>query len=327
MEFKETFDEYLSIIEQRLAEVVPDTEPRALYEPFHYLITGGGKRIRPVLTMICAGAVGGDPMSALNPACAIEILHNFTLAHDDIMDQSPLRRGRETVHTKWNEAAAILTGDVMVGYAYGLLPAARDHDRADDISEAFTKGLIEVCEGQAFDMMYNNDKQVTTDDYFMMIGKKTAKIIETSAVIGAHSGHGSIDDVDNLSKYANNLGLAFQLQDDLLDIIAEDEKFGKQIGKDIVEGKKTYLILRTKEKATEGKDKRLINQFFEQDGLSEEYIPRMKDLFIKYEILTDTKNIVEKYLMDAAYYLKYLKKNDFTNMLDELVKMLYDRNY
>lgn len=327
MEFDKIYDSFRDNIEQRLSNYVQIIDPEGLYEPFKYLISGGGKRIRPVLAMICSGAVGGDPKSAIDSGAAIEILHNFTLVHDDIMDESPLRRGRATVHVKWNEPIAILVGDVMVGYAYKLLPDGKSHERSDEINKTFTNSLIEVCEGQALDMEFNERKDVSLREYFDMIEKKTARLLESSSVIGAYCGLGSEKDVESLRLFARSMGLAFQIQDDFLDLTADQEKLGKSIGQDIIEGKKTYFILKAQEKVKNQEDIELISEFINQNGLTKEYVPRFINLFDKLGIFDEAQTEIEKHLDSALQNLNKLNQNDYTDMLKWLLEKLNKRNY
>ena len=189
MNFETKFDEFRKIIENRIKEVTQIFEPHDLYEPYNYFMAEGGKRIRPALTMMACGAAGGQPENALDCGIALEIMHNFTLVHDDIMDKSDFRRNRPTVHKKWNESIAILTGDAMIGFAYKLIP---NHKRYFEIIQTFTNGLIEVCEGQVYDMQFNTSQNVKIDDYLKMIGKKTSALLETCCVIG-----GLVADADN----------------------------------------------------------------------------------------------------------------------------------
>ncbi len=330
-DFNKIYSEFLEAVENKIQEYLADKKPDCMYDPFRYIMSAGGKRIRPVLTMISAGAVGGDPYSAVDIAAAIEIMHNFTLVHDDIMDQSPIRRGRDTVHIKWDPATAIIAGDVMVGHGYSLLPERRNHERADDINREYTKGLIEVCEGQAYDMKFNEDKDVRLEDYFMMIEKKTSLLLETAAVMGGHAGHGNIDEVEALRTYAKNIGLAFQIQDDLLDLTAEQEKLGKKIGQDILEGKKTYLILKAKEKLDAGhgnkNDKELMQKFYDENGLSEEYVPAMNEMFERLNVIEEAYSEAEKLLGIASKSLKAINDNKYTEMLKELLNKLNKRKY
>jgi geranylgeranyl diphosphate synthase, type II len=325
MNYKQKYTEYLTLIEERISVVIPDIEPSELYNPFRYIMKEGGKRLRPVLTMIAAGVVGGDPMKALDSAVALEILHNFTLVHDDIMDNSPLRRGRQTVHEKWDSATAILTGDVMVGYGYKLLPNSKNHNRADEIRELFTNELIEVCEGQVLDMVFNKKKDVRMIDYLEMIDKKTARLIEASALIGAHIGNASKDEIDALKHIARYAGLAFQIQDDLLDMTADQAEFGKKIGKDIVEGKKTFLILTALHRVENEDDKALLNQFIENNGLQEEQIADMDDLFKRHDVYSLAQMEIDFYFGSAKKNYSILQKNEHTDMLIWLIDYLNKR--
>ncbi|OGU15635.1 MAG: hypothetical protein A2X63_04700 [Ignavibacteria bacterium GWA2_35_8] len=325
-DYKALYDDYLRKVEAQLEQIVKYKKPESLYSPFHYLINGGGKRIRPVLTMICAGAVGGNPDDALDCGVAIELLHNFTLVHDDIMDRSPLRRTRQTVHEKWNEATAILTGDVMVGFAYRLLPTTSQHPRSDEIYKAFTRGLIEVCEGQAYDMDFNEKKDVSLDDYLNMIDKKTAKLLETAALIGGNIGKGSENDLNSLQTYANCLGIAFQVQDDLLDLTAEQAELGKKIGQDLFEGKKTFLIIKALEKAKNENDKKLLNDFLNNNGLKDESeLPKMIDLFTRLNVFDDAISFADTYFEKAKNSIAILKANQYIQMLHWLIDNLNKR--
>ncbi len=325
--YQDIYNEYLQSIESRIEDYVQVINPEILYEPFKYIVSIGGKRIRPVLNMIACGAVGGEPEDAINTGVALEILHNFTLVHDDIMDKSPLRRNHQTVHTKWNEPIAIITGDVMVGYAYKLLPSVSEHNFSEKILSSFTRGLIEVCEGQAYDMEFNEKQDVSIDDYLLMITKKTAMLLETSAVIGGYVGNANQEQIDALDEYAKALGLAFQIQDDLLDITANQDKLGKTVGEDIVDGKKTFLIIKALEKAKTENDKKLLNKFYRENGLGKEYVNEIKDMFIRLNILKDAENEADRYFQIARESLIKLPKNKYNDMLEWLILKLNNRNY
>jgi geranylgeranyl diphosphate synthase, type II len=325
MNYKEKYSEYLSIIEKGITDSIPDIEPSLLYQPFQYIMKEGGKRLRPILTMVSAGAVGGNPLDALNCAVALEILHNFTLVHDDIMDNSPIRRGRQTIHEKWDPATAILTGDAMIGYAYKLLPNSKQHKRSDEIREVFTNELIEVCEGQVLDMMFNDKKNVRMMDYLQMIDKKTARLIESSAVIGAHIGMASNDELTALKHISRYAGLAFQIQDDLLDMTADQAEFGKKIGKDIVEGKKTFLIITAMQRVDNNEDMALLNEFFEKNGLPFSRVPEIDELFKKYGIYNLAQKEIDFFFESAQKSYSILQKNDHSEMLFWLLEFLNKR--
>lgn len=327
MDFNTKYQEFVRLIETELEKAVPEKKPVSLYEPFRYILKGGGKRIRPVLSMIACGAAGGEPEKMAKIGAAVEILHNFTLVHDDIMDDSPIRRGRQTIHTKWNSAVGILTGDLMVSYSCRMLPNHTEHRRCNEIHDLFTRGYIEVCEGQGFDMDFNNNKNVTLDDYLMMITKKTSWLLITATLCGGHFALADEETIDALHDYALNLGLGFQIQDDLLDISANQDKFGKKIGQDIIEGKKTYLIVKAKEKAKMKADVELLDKFFDNDGLTDEYIPQMKSLFERNGILEDAENESAIYFKKAKASLELLEENDYTHMLEWLLNSLNKRAY
>jgi geranylgeranyl diphosphate synthase type II len=327
VDFKALYNDYLKKVEAQLEQIVKDKKPESLYAPFHYLITGGGKRIRPVLTMLCCGAVGGNPIDALDAGVAIEILHNFTLVHDDIMDKSPMRRNRPTVHVKWSEASAILAGDVMVGYAYSLLPSPKVHPRSHEIYQAFTQSLIEVCEGQAYDMDFNERDDVNLDEYLIMIDKKTAKLIETSALIGGHFGNANEQELDALQGYAYAVGIAFQIQDDLLDLTAEQAELGKTIGQDIVEGKKTFLIIKAIETARTEQDKALLKEFLNNHGLPPEKVPEIKEMLSRLGVLYEAQAEIDRYFSQAKNYLKKLPENQSTQILGWLLETLNKRKH
>lgn len=327
MDFKSELDKFLKSVESSISENLPQGQPSNLYEPFRYIMQEGGKRIRPALAMICAGIVGANPYNAVRCGVAIEVLHNFTLVHDDIMDGSPLRRGRPTVHIKWNSDIAILTGDVMVGFAYKLLPKASEHERSDQIMSIFTNELIEVCEGQVLDMEFNDRKDVTMLEYINMIDKKTARLIEASCLIGAHIGKASNAQLQILKSIAHNIGLAFQIQDDLLDMKAEEKKLGKKIGKDIIEGKKTFLILAANQHADNIEDIELIKRFYQNNGLSEEYLAQMDDLFRRTGTYELASSQIQSYFKNAYSELEKLDSNDYSNMLKWLIESIENRNF
>ena len=313
--FDDTFNRFLADIESLLDDQIPAQEPANLYQPVKYILSGKGKRIRPVLAMISCGAVGGNPAIAVHAGAAIEILHNFTLVHDDIMDKSPLRRGRQTIHLKWDEPTAILAGDVMVGFAYKLLDSYSSHPNCPQIFRTLTSGLIEVCEGQVFDMMNNTKTDATGDDYLMTITKKTAKILETSCLIGAYAGMAKPDQLKALSDYAINLGIAFQMQDDILDLMADEAELGKHIGQDIIEGKKTWLMIEARNRAESDTQKNLIAKFFSNNGLSEDEIETVRAFLVQSGIIDDAETLAESYFAKAKQSLAVLSDSHYKDML------------
>jgi len=245
-----TFIQIQQIVEKYLKEIELKTEPRELYEPVKYILEIGGKRIRPSLVLAAYNLFKNDVETAINPALALEVFHNFTLLHDDIMDKADLRRNQQTVHKKWNENVAILSGDTMSIKAYELLskiPA----EFLSEVLQAFNKTALQVCEGQQLDMNFESRLDVSVEEYLEMIRLKTSVLIAVSLKIGAIMAGALRNDVHKLYDFGLNLGLAFQLQDDYLDAYGDVQAFGKKIGGDIVANKKTFLLI----KALETSDK------------------------------------------------------------------------
>jgi geranylgeranyl diphosphate synthase, type II len=234
---------FLEAINHEITQTVYGESPNELYEPIVYLMALGGKRMRPALTLIAASMFTDNWQKALKPALAVEVFHNFTLMHDDIMDAAPLRRGQPTVHEKWDANVAILSGDVMLVAAYELLT---DIDAKDfrHVIKRFNKTAAEVCEGQQFDMNFATQTNVTEDDYLNMIRLKTSVLLGFALELGGIIGEADLETTALLYEVGVNLGVGFQLKDDILDVYGDPEKFGKQVGGDIIENKKTWLLLK-----------------------------------------------------------------------------------
>ncbi len=243
-------------IDARLSGVQDSRNPRTLYQPMDYALAGKGKRIRPMLLLLACQAVGGKVGAAWDAAVAIELLHNFTLVHDDIMDMDDTRRGRPTLHRKWNADVALLAGDGLFALAYQALLRTRS-PRIVEIANRFTDGVLSICEGQALDMEFESRAQVTPVEYLEMIQKKTATLLKVSAEIGGLIGEGSDDEVEALGLFAENLGYAFQVQDDLLDLFADEATLGKTHASDIKQGKRTFLIVHALSRADDEQRARL----------------------------------------------------------------------
>lgn len=218
--------------------------PAELYEPVRYMLSLGGKRIRPLFVLLAANLFNGETEDAIPAALAIELFHNFTLVHDDIMDNAPLRRNQPTVHQKWNASTAILSGDVMMVKAYQMIGKSKKYDA---LLPVFSEMAAKVCEGQQWDLNYEKLNAISVTQYFKMIELKTAVLIAVSMKIGALIGGASEKDAQTLYEFGKNTGIAFQLQDDLLDVYGEEKKFGKQSGGDIISNKKTFLLLKAVE--------------------------------------------------------------------------------
>jgi geranylgeranyl diphosphate synthase type II len=237
------------LVNKAIADTKYTEQPAELYEPISYLMQLGGKRMRPVLVLIATEIFDGNVLKALDAAIGIELFHNFTLMHDDIMDKAPLRRGKPTVHAKWNESAAILSGDVMFVEAYKLMIKV-DDSILRKVLAIFSDTASGVCQGQQADMNFEKRDDVSLPEYLEMIRQKTAVLLAGSMQIGALIGGAVPDQANLIYEFGENLGLAFQLQDDILDVYGNPEKFGKQVGGDILSNKKTFMLIKAKELAT-----------------------------------------------------------------------------
>lgn len=327
--FAQRYDHYKQAVETALSELIPNPLPHSLYEPMRYTLLSGGKRVRPVLAMLACDAVGGNGLDALYAGIAVEILHNFTLIHDDIMDAALVRRNRATVHVKWNESAAILSGDGMIAIAYQTLLRSPDLTRLRELIEAMNIGIIEVCEGQALDLEFQDCATIALPQYFEMIDKKTAKMLELAVKVGGIIGGGSGTQIEALCRYARSAGIAFQVQDDWLDITGNAAKLGKTIGGDILEGKKTYLIIKALENSHSlaPTDRSLLDEFLAKRGLSAEYIPAMQSLFEQNGIFASARLEVETLTGDAHSALDMLPDNPGRRFLHDFATMLLERTH
>jgi geranylgeranyl diphosphate synthase type II len=237
-----TFDEITTIVSQEIAKLNWSKEPRGLYEPIGYVLSLCGKRIRPALTLMACNLFTDDIQPAIAPALGIEVFHNFTLLHDDIMDKAPLRRGKPTVHIKWNDNTAILSGDVMQIAAYQLI-AQTPEKYLKEVLTIFSDTATEICEGQQYDVDFEQRNDVTAEEYLEMIRLKTAVLLGCAMQTGAITGGAKPEDARELYLFGIHIGLAFQLKDDLLDVYGNELTFGKKIGGDILCNKKTYLLI------------------------------------------------------------------------------------
>ena len=239
------FQDYLNTVNQAIAVIPYPDQPRRLYEPIAYHMALGGKRVRPVLTLMACDAMGGDTATAIDAALGIEMFHNFTLLHDDVMDNADVRRGKTTVHRRWNANTAILSGDTMLTLATQFI--ARTSNQA--VMDLFNKTAIEIYEGQQWDMDFEVRNDVTVEEYINMIRLKTSVLLGCALKTGALVAGAGEKDADTLYEAGVNMGLAFQLRDDVLDVWGDPETFGKEIGGDIMNNKKTYLLISTMQKA------------------------------------------------------------------------------
>ena len=288
-----SIQELSAIISEELVRIEYPKTPASLYEPIDYILGLGGKRMRPILVLMAYQLFDKNIEKAISSALAIEVFHNFTLLHDDIMDNAPLRRGRKTVHKKWNNNVAILSGDAMLVQAFQLISEA-DNTIVKQILAVFSKAAIEVCEGQQWDMDFENRSNVSISDYLKMIEHKTAVLLGAALQIGGIIGGGTITEQKHLYAFGRNLGIAFQLKDDLLDAFGDTETFGKQIGGDIMANKKTYLYLKALELSDKDQRKNL-EQYFSTNDTSELKVDAVKIIFLNLDIPELTANLISEY--------------------------------
>ena len=275
-----------------LAQTNLNGQPKELYEPISYTLLQSGKRMRPVLCLLANEMFSGDEQQALWPALALETFHNFTLIHDDIMDKAPLRRGKETVYQKWNADIAILSGDAMLAMAfqYALKP-----QKGAELAKQLGKVAIEICEGQQMDLNFETLGNVTIDEYLEMIRLKTAVLLATALQMGATVAGAKDDDIQHLYDFGINMGMSFQLQDDILDLYSDVAVFGKRHGGDIADNKKTYLYLKALELASEKDRKRLEYLFtLRMDHDEEEKIEEVQAIYDRLHV----KETVEQVMLD-----------------------------
>ncbi len=308
-EYQEHFLQYLE--NQKI-----NKEPKNLYEPIDYILGLGGKRMRPVLTLMAAEVFDADYTKALPAATAVEVFHNFSLVHDDIMDDAPLRRGQQTVHEKWNLNAGILSGDAMLILAYQYF---EKYEPAvfRDLAKLFSKTAIEVCEGQQWDVDFETRTDVTIPEYLKMIEYKTAVLVAAAMKMGAIIADTSKENADLIYNFGLNLGIAFQLQDDYLDAFGDPETFGKQVGGDIIENKKTYLYLKALEFSTPEKASELEQLFSLQLDENAEKIETAKTIFNESGASKATQEAIESYTFKA---FGTLEKMDIDFSKKEMLK-------
>lgn len=322
--FELLLQEWRQQINKRIASISTSQGPAILYEPVDYVLTGGGKRVRPVLVLLSCQAVGGRLEQALDAAVAIELLHNFTLVHDDIMDEDDTRRGRPTVHKKWNPAIAILAGDALYALSYRCL-LQTDSPRLREIIELFTEGILTVCEGQAYDLEFEERLTVALPEYLDMIQKKTACLLDISARIGALIGNGSKAEVTALGNFATNLGCAFQIQDDLLDIISDEVTLGKTFGSDVKQRKQTFLLVHALSHADAKSHKELLRLLYGPQTNSQS-VSAIRVIFERAGSLTAAREAIKSYLQRAEQSLEVLRPTKYRDCLLQLLNYISARN-
>lgn len=301
-----TIYQYQEFLADYLQSQYESKEPKNLYEPIHYILDLGGKRIRPVLTLMAAEIFDADYKKALPAALAVEVFHNFSLVHDDIMDDAPLRRGKETVHEKWDLNTGILSGDAMLILAYQYF---EQYEPAvfRDLAKLFSKTALEVCEGQQWDVDFEKRNDVTIPEYLKMIQYKTAVLVAAAMKMGAIIAETSSENADLIYDFGLNLGLAFQLQDDYLDAFGNPETFGKQVGGDIIENKKTYLYLKAMAFSNEKDSAELTRLFSIHPEDSSEKIEVVKALFNSSGASKATQDAIHDFTFQAFQTLDKMK--------------------
>lgn len=286
-----TFEEICRTIEEALARLTFDQPPRSLFDPITYILSLGGKRIRPALALMACDLFGGKNEDVLQPALGLEVFHNFTLLHDDLMDEADRRRDKPTVHKLWNPNVAILSGDAMLICAYQLV--AKANDKA--ILELFSRTALEICAGQQYDMEFESRPDVTEEEYLEMIRLKTAVLLACALKVGAMIGGASAADADALYDYGIHIGLAFQLQDDLLDVYGDPKTFGKNIGGDILCNKKTFLLINALSVASEEQRQVMEDWMARKTYDAQEKIAAFTNLYNELSIRDLTERRIEDY--------------------------------
>ena len=318
-----TASELLDIVKGHIAGLQFTRTPKGLYDPVSYVLSLGGKRIRPVLMLMAYNLYREDVKSILQSATGIEVYHNYTLLHDDLMDRADMRRGKATVHKVWNDNVAILSGDAMLVLAYQFMAQCAS-EKLKDVMDLFSLTALEICEGQQLDMEFEQRKEVKEDEYIEMIRLKTSVLLAASLKIGAILGGASKEDADALYDFGVNLGLAFQLKDDLLDVYGDPLRFGKNIGGDILCNKKTYLVIKAFEHANTDQEA-LLNDWFTRETFDpQEKIAAVTRLYNEIGVKALCENRIVEYSKRAAESLNRVNvpaenKQELETMMNELM--------
>ena len=311
-------------INHEIAKLNWEREPKGLYAPIAYTMAAGGKRVRPQLAMIACGIFGGNEQEVAPAAMALEVFHNFTLLHDDVMDKAEVRRGRPTVHIQWNENTAILSGDQMMIEAYKLLaevPAGKLHK----VLHLFNKMATEICEGQQYDVDFESQEHVTIEEYLKMIRLKTSVLLATALQIGSYLAGANEAQQEALYQFGINVGLAFQIQDDILDVWGDPKTFGKAVGGDISCNKKTYVYLTAQKLADDELAEELHQWYGSVLDDNTEKIAAVKGIFEQLNVRAACEAVVEDYTQKALLILDTLPQNAATEQLRQLANKLNTR--
>ena len=315
------YQDIISLVQDEIEQTSYRGHPSELYEPMNYMIQLGGKRLRPVTTLLSTQLFSGEITRAIPAAKAIEVFHNFTLIHDDIMDKAPLRRGKETVHKKWNNNIAILSGDTLLIEVYNHFLEG-EYENLSQILKVFNQTAIQVCEGQQLDMNFETREDVTIEEYINMIRLKTSVLVGGAFKIGALVAKANESEADLIYEFGVNLGIAFQLQDDYLDCFGDPKKFGKQVGGDIISNKKTFMMLKALEIDSTGElQSRVSQKVFNP----EEKVESVKALYKKLKVDTLAFDLMNEYYTKAIHSLHQIEslgdaKNKIIKFAEDLMK-------
>ena len=297
-----TSDELLKKVNEALDNVVYDRQPASLYEPIKYVLSIGGKRVRPVLTMLSYNLYKDDPLSIMPQAIGLETYHNFTLLHDDLMDHADMRRGHETVHKKWDANRAILSGDTMLLQAFERVEDCNPA-KLPAVFKVFIQTTLEIGEGQQLDVEFETRNDVTEDEYIEMIRLKTSVLLACACKVGAIMADAPAEDVENMYKFGEKLGLAFQLQDDLLDVYGDPAVFGKNIGGDITSNKKTYMLINAVNRANPAQHEQLMKWIDAKEFDRNEKVKAVTELYNEIGIRELCEQKIEEYYQESLVYL------------------------
>lgn len=321
-----SLEELSELLEKALANLNLPEEPQNLYKPIQYILSSGGKRIRPILTLAACNMFKESVDLAIHPALAVEVFHNFTLVHDDIMDKADIRRGKETIHKKWNDNVGILSGDAMTILAYKLL-VKTDKQLVVPIIDVFNDFSSGICEGQQLDMDFENAKYVTQEEYTRMIELKTAVLLKGALKIGAIIGEAKDPDITEIGKFGKNLGIAFQLQDDLLDVYGDTKIFGKKQGGDIVANKKTILTVKAFNNA-KGATIDALNEFYQTKNIDDSLkVAEVTKIFNETNVKEETEFLISDYYSKAMESFEKIDVNPSRKeVLANLANKIMTRN-
>ncbi len=310
------------LVDEKIKEVLPRGGAESLYDACWHLIEAGGKRFRPLLAIKSCQVLGGSPDDVLPEAAAVELIHTFTLIHDDIMDEDEERRGVPAVHVKWNVPVAILAGDTLFSKAFEVAAEGGDVRAMEELARACT----EICEGQAMDLEFERREDVTEEEFLEMVRKKTAALIRASCVIGGLKAGAEEDQLSALAEYGENLGIAFQIQDDVLDLVGDESKLGKPVGSDIVEGKKTLIVIKGLERADEEQRERILSTLGNEDA-SEEEVREVIDILDELGAIDYARERAQEYAEAAKEALDRLPENEHRDFLMTLADFVVEREF